>query len=65
MRAEVVDHVEVAPLLHPATGVPECLLRDLRLLFTAQHELMALVDALDHMQDVPVIRRVQLDLVVV
>lgn len=65
MRAEVVDHVEVASLLHPATGVPECLLRDLGLLLTAQHELMALVGALDHMQDVPVIRRVQLDLVVV
>lgn len=60
--AEVEDHVEVAPILQPVARLVERLLSDLRLLLTAQQQLAALVDALHHLQDVPVIRRVLTDL---
>lgn len=62
VRPEVVDHVKVAPLLQFAARLAERLLRDLRLLLAAQHELVALVGALNHLQDVRVIRRVLVDL---
>lgn len=58
---EVVDHVEVAPLLQPIAGLAEHLLSNLRLLLMAQHQLAALVGTLHHLQDVPVIRRVLTD----
>lgn len=62
VRAEVVDHIEVAPLLQPIARLAEGLLRNLRLLLTAQHQLVTLVGALHHLQDVRVIRRVLTDL---
>lgn len=62
MGAKIVDHVKVAPLLQPVARLTEHLLSNLRLLLTAQHELVALIGALHHLQDIPVIWRVLMDL---
>lgn len=61
-RAEVVDQVQVAPLLHAAPCLSEGLLGDLVQLLPAQTQLVALVGAHHLLEDVMVVGGVPLRL---
>lgn len=62
VRAEVVDHVEVASLLQAVAGLAEGVLSDLGQLLLAEVEAVALVGPADMLQDVCVVGGIQLGL---
>lgn len=55
VRAKVEDHVQVTSFLEAAARLLKGVLGDLRQLAAAQREVVALVDTLHQLQDVPVV----------
>lgn len=58
MGAEVVDHVKMPSLLQFVARLSEGFLSDLSHLFAGEYDFVAFVGALNHLQDICVVRRI-------
>ncbi len=58
MGAEVVDHVKMPSLLQFVARLSEGFLSDLCHLFAGEHEFIAFVGTLNHLQDICVVWRI-------